>query len=135
MERREFLRKGLVLGAGLVPGIGLANESLGGSTQSMGAILPATVDYSIVMQAKEEGTGQTILVTQCKFPDPEEYHREMEQKEIEGEKCIRQLVEDCFDIMGVTPEEREAFKNISFREVGRIVAFLNNLLIKYPMKN
>ena len=44
MERRQFLRKGLILGAGLVPGVGLAGELLGGSTQSMGTILPATAD-------------------------------------------------------------------------------------------
>jgi len=29
MERREFLRKGLILGAGLVPGIGIAGGLLG----------------------------------------------------------------------------------------------------------
>ena len=44
MERREFLRKGLVLGAGLVPGVGLAGGLLGDSLQIANAVLPPHTD-------------------------------------------------------------------------------------------
>ena len=43
MERREFLRKGLLLSAGLVPGMGVANGLLGDALQDVDIALPQTV--------------------------------------------------------------------------------------------
>ena len=48
MERRQFIQKGLALGAGLVPCVGVANELLGDAMPMKAVILPTDGDFKFV---------------------------------------------------------------------------------------